>query len=100
LRKSVQAVVALPHLAHKSAESIDVVLASVAAVLVDFGDRNLDRGVILGLDNAIGSGALAGDVAIREEVMLEYAVEDCECDECIGEGARTGRQARRVRSPW
>jgi hypothetical protein len=77
-----------------------VVLASIAAVLVDFGDGDLDRGVVLGLDDAVGSGALAGDVAMREEVMLGYAVEDCECDGCIGEGARTGRQARRVRSPW
>jgi hypothetical protein len=41
-----------------------VVLAGVAAVLVDFGDGQLHRGVVFGLDDAVGCRAFAGDVAI------------------------------------
>jgi hypothetical protein len=32
------------------------------AVLVNLGDGDLDRAVILGLDDAVGGAALAGDV--------------------------------------
>lgn len=41
LRKAVQAVVALAHGADETAQSIHLVLASVAAVLVDLGDGEL-----------------------------------------------------------
>lgn len=37
-----------------------------AAGLVNLGDRDLDGGVVLGLDDAVGGRALAGDVAIRK----------------------------------
>lgn len=63
LCEPVQGVVALAHGADEAAEGIGLVLAGVAAVLVDLADADLDRGVVLGLDDATGGAALAGDVA-------------------------------------
>lgn len=85
LRQPVHAVVALAHRAHEAAERIDLVLARVAAILVNLGDGDLDgccvcaqldtafscaysirddwRTVVFGLDDAVGGAALAGDVA-------------------------------------
>lgn len=37
------------------------------ARLVDLGNGDLDGGVVLGLDDAVGGRALAGDVAIRDK---------------------------------
>ena len=65
LCQSVNAVVTLAHLAHEAAERKDVVLAGVAAVVVDLCDGDLDRGVVLGFDDAVCGGALAGDVTMR-----------------------------------
>jgi ABC-type Fe3+-hydroxamate transport system substrate-binding protein len=62
LGEPVQRVVGLAHGAHEAAEGVWLVLASVATVLVDLADADLDGGVILGLDDATGSVALAGDV--------------------------------------
>lgn len=42
-----------------------MVLACVAAVLVDFSDGDLDRRVVFGFDDAVGCGAFAGNVALR-----------------------------------
>jgi hypothetical protein len=64
LRQSVQAVVTLSTAAHEATESVDLVLASVAARLVDFADADLDGGMVFGFDDAICGGALAGDVAV------------------------------------
>jgi hypothetical protein len=64
LRQSVQAVVTLSTAAHEAAERVDLVLAGVAAHLVDFADADLDRGMVFGFDDAIGGRTLAGDVAI------------------------------------
>ena len=58
----VEAVVGLAHGAYETADGVDLVVASVAAVLVNLGDGDLDRAVILGLDDAVGGAALAGDV--------------------------------------
>lgn len=68
LRKSVEGVVALGARSHEAAERVDLVLAGVAAVLVDFADADLHRCVVLSPDDAVGRAALAGDVAGR--VML------------------------------
>lgn len=43
-----------------------MVLTGVAAVLVNLGDGDLDGGVVVGLDDAVGGAALAGDVAVIE----------------------------------
>jgi len=63
LRQPVQRVIALAARAHKTAQGVGLVLAGVAAVLVDLGDGDLDGAVVVGLDDAVGGRALAGDVA-------------------------------------
>lgn len=64
LGQSVQRVIGLAHGADEAAEGVDVVLAGdSAAVLVDLGNGDLNRAVVLGLDDAVGSAALARDVA-------------------------------------
>jgi hypothetical protein len=65
LCEAVDAVVALAHGTHEAAEGVRLVLASVPAVLADLADGDLDRGVVLGLDDAVRRAALAGDVAER-----------------------------------
>jgi hypothetical protein len=64
LRESVEGVVTLGARAHEAAQRIDLVLAGVSAVLVDLAYGDLHGGVVLGLDDAVGGGALAGDVAV------------------------------------
>jgi hypothetical protein len=70
LCEPVQAVVGLAHCAHETAERVGLVIAGVAAVLVDLSDADLDRGVVLGLDDAAGSAALAGDVAVKLKISI------------------------------
>lgn len=40
------------------------------AVLVNLGDGDLDGSVVLGLDDAVGGAALAGDVAIETQELV------------------------------
>lgn len=54
LCQSVDGVVALAHGAHETGHGVDVVLASVAAALVNLGDGDLYGCVVLGLDDAVG----------------------------------------------
>jgi hypothetical protein len=68
LGEAVHAVVALAHGADEAAEGVDLVLASVTAVLVNLGDGDLDRAVVLGLDDAVGRAALAGDVPAQRKI--------------------------------
>lgn len=66
LSQTVHGIIALTHGTDETAEGIDVVLAgNGTAVLVNLGNGDLDRAVVHGLDNAVGSAALAGDVATR-----------------------------------
>lgn len=58
----VHRVVALAHGAYEAAQSIGLVLAGVATVLVHLADADLDGRVVLGLDDAAGGAALAWDV--------------------------------------
>lgn len=51
-------------LAHESAHGERGVRASVGSLRVDVSDVDLHRAVILGLDQAVGSAALARDVEI------------------------------------
>lgn len=62
LCQSVQGIVALAHGAHKSAECVHLGLSGETAVLINLSDRDLDRGVILCLDDSVGGAALAWDV--------------------------------------
>lgn len=66
LSQTVHGVVGLAHGADETAEGVDMCLAgNGTAVLVNLGNGDLDRAVILGLDDAVGSAALAGDVAVN-----------------------------------
>ncbi len=56
LCEPVHAVVGLAHSADEARESVNLVLAGVATVLVDLSDADLDGSVVLGLDDASGSG--------------------------------------------
>lgn len=62
LSKSVQRVVALAPGTDETAESVHLVLTGVTAVLVNLSDGDLHRGVILGLNDAVGCAALSWDV--------------------------------------
>lgn len=63
LGKAVEGVVRLAHGANEAGEGVDDVLAlDGTAVLVDLGDGDLARTVVLGLDDAARRRALAGDV--------------------------------------
>lgn len=64
LGKAVEGVVALAARADEAAQSVRLVLAGVAAVLVNLADGDLHRGVVVGLDDAVGCAALAGHVAV------------------------------------
>jgi len=71
LREPVEGVVALADGSDEAAEGVDDVLAGDgAAVLVNLGDGDLDGGVILGLDDAVGGAALAGDIAVGKIVSV------------------------------
>lgn len=69
LCQSVEGVVALAHGADETAESVDLVLAGVSAVLVDLSNGDLDGGVVLGLDDAVGGAALAWDETVKSAVL-------------------------------
>lgn len=75
LSKAVHGIVGLAHGADEAAEGVDVVLAGDgAAVLVDLGDVDLDRAVVLGLDDAVGGAALAGDVTVKRQNLVSLSV--------------------------
>jgi hypothetical protein len=80
LAEAVQGVIALATGTDEAAESIALVLAGVATVLVDLADGDLDGGVVVGLDDAVGGAALAGDVAVGKErerlvlCVLQYSM--------------------------
>lgn len=70
LRKSVECIIALAHGTDEATQSVDLVLASSTAALVDLCDGDLDGSVVLGLNDAVGGRALAWDVAERKCVSL------------------------------
>jgi hypothetical protein len=74
LCQSVERVIALAHGTDEAAEGVGDVVAGVAAGLVDLTDRDLYRGVVLGLDDAVGSAAFARDVAETKSQLDELFV--------------------------
>lgn len=64
LSEAVQRVVALATGADETAQGVDLALIGETAVLVNLADGDLDGGVVVGLDDAVGGAALAGDVAV------------------------------------
>ena len=77
LGEPVHAVVALAHRAHETAQGVGLVLAGVAAVLVNVADGDLGGGVVGGLDDAVRRGALAGDVTFRRDRLSVCAFPSC-----------------------
>lgn len=76
LGEAVHGVVRLAHSTDESAQSVDVVLSGdEAAALVNLGDGDLDGTVVLGLDDAVGGRALAGDVAAKDIIFVSHSFE-------------------------
>lgn len=61
-----------------------MVLAGVAAVLVNLANVDLDRGVVLGLNDAVGRRALAGDVTVEWRGMLDMMFFFCVLSDTVG----------------
>lgn len=74
LGQAVEGVVALAAGTDEAAKSVGLVLAGVATVLVNLANGELDRGVVVGLNDAVGGAALAGHVAVEREIMLVVCV--------------------------
>jgi hypothetical protein len=70
LGQTVEGVVRLAAGTDEAAERIGLALAGVAAVLVNLANGELDRGVVVGLDDAVGGAALAGHVEIDDLSLL------------------------------
>ena len=84
LGEAVDAVVGLAHGANEAAEGVGLSLAGESAVLVDLGDGDLNRAVVLGLDDAVGCAALAGDVTARSrDVSRLWSVSACLVCVCL-----------------
>ena len=66
LCQPVQRVIALTHRPDKTAECVNLTLACEPTVVVNFANRDLDRRVVLGLDNAVGCAAFARNIAKEE----------------------------------
>lgn len=80
LGQAVQGIVGLTHGADEAAEGVDVVLAGDStAGLVHLGDGDLNRSVVLGLDDAVGGRALAGDVAVRKRGWVSTGQDSTSC---------------------
>lgn len=77
LGEAVEGVVTLTAGTDEAAESVGLVLTSVTAVLVNLADGQLDGGVVVGLDDAVGGAALARHVAVGWETMLAVWVSLC-----------------------
>ena len=65
LCEPVEAVVRLAHGADKARDGVDLVVARVAAVLVNLADAYLHGCVVFGGDDAVCCAAFAGDVAVQ-----------------------------------
>lgn len=74
LGKAVEGVVGLAAGTDEAAESVGLALAGVAAVLVNLANGELDRGVVVGLDDAVGGAALAGHVAIKGSTVSIFCL--------------------------
>ena len=65
LSKSVQGVISLTSGSNVTGKSVsDVLTWDSVAILIDLGDVDLDRGVVLSLDDSVGSRALSWNVKL------------------------------------
>lgn len=105
LRQSVQGVVALAHGPHESAQCVHLALACESAVLINLADGDLNGCVVLGLDDAVGSTALAGDVTAKKmEISFnsnssKSISRHAHCSSTCKMGERTGQRDLLCRSP-
>lgn len=76
LSQSVQGVVTLAHSSDETAESINLVLAGSASVLVNLCDGDLDGSVVLGLDDTVGGAALTWNVTEELNVRIHFHLQD------------------------
>lgn len=86
LGQAVERVVTLAAGTDEAAESEGLVLAGVATVLVNLADGELDGGVVVGLDDAVGGAALAGHVAVGVVsfvILCEKEVPFRSCSCCV-----------------
>ncbi|MBY8978612.1 hypothetical protein KHP62_22695, partial [Rhodobacteraceae bacterium NNCM2] len=81
LSQSVQRIIGLSHSSDETAESINLVLAGSASVLVNLCDGDLDGSVVLGLDDTVGGAALTWNVKINEFSLVVFHF----CDLLVGE---------------
>jgi len=92
LCEPVNGVVAFAHGADKAAEGICLVLASVAAVLVNLADAHLDRSVVFGLDDATGGAAFLSQrltLAEAEKKNGKIYPWDVDCKEMLAKHSAT-----------
>lgn len=73
LGKAVEGVIALTAGTDEAAHRVGLVLAGVATVLVDLADGDLNRGVVVGLDDTVGCAALARDVAVGLNMLAIHS---------------------------
>ena len=100
LSEAVQGIVALAHGADETGQSVDDVLAlDGPAVLVDLGDGDLARTVVLGLDDSARRRALAGDVTGGGLESVQLCAAGCDPRSVVGQGGLTGRRFHHGRSP-
>jgi hypothetical protein len=129
LCEPVQAVVGLAHGADEAGDGVDLVVTGVATVLVNLANAQLDRGVVLGPDDASGSRLEGVSIAARASDTCSTGTHaftgDVDCEavsdggsriQCArwrgraegttppaagqGKGSSYGQRARRVRSPF
>jgi hypothetical protein len=86
LGQAVEGVVALTAGADETAHGVGLVLASVAAVLVNLADGDLDGGVVVGLDDPVGGAALAGHVEIDDLSLVVLHFGGCGVGVLTGDG--------------
>lgn len=63
LSKTINAIIGFPHRANETTKSIGDIFPGIATILIYLADRDLNRSMILCLDDSVCGGALSGDVA-------------------------------------
>lgn len=81
LGQSVQRIITLSHSSDETAESINLVLAGSASILINLCDGDLNGSVVLGLDDTVGCAAFTWNVKINEFSLVVFHF----CDLLVGE---------------
>ena len=70
----VEGVVGLTLATHEASHGVGGVLASVLAGLINFANVDLDGGVLLGAEDAVGGGTLTGDVHVHDLEKIDKII--------------------------